>query len=204
MSANPAPPTPKGRRTVDALLQAGRRAFEQKGFLSTKIADIAEIAGMSAGAFHYYFTSKEELLLALAAEYNENVMSRTRESLRRGDPHQNIHAAVETFWRMYVENQAVMHGVFQMSMLDPAFAAKWDEIRAPALRGIMAEIRRAKRTVPSPDLDTTIGASALASMIEQFCYLWSTERQEFLSQTSDEEAIEAIAELWYLALYGTV
>jgi AcrR family transcriptional regulator len=198
----PAPPTVKGRRAVDAWRRAGREAFTNLGFLRTKISDIAKVAGMASASFYNYYDTKEDLLLDLAAEYNAEVLTRIRRGVRAGDPRQNIRTTVENFWQVYTENQAVMHGVFQLSMIDERFARHWYEIRERAIAGIKGEIRRAKRTSPSPMLDTEAGAMALSSMIEHFCYLWSTDHHSFVEGKTDDEAISTIAGVWYRALYG--
>jgi AcrR family transcriptional regulator len=200
----PTPRTAKGRRAVAVWRRAGREAFTSLGFLSTKLSDIANIAGMGSASFYNYYDSKEDLLLDLAAEYNKEVLSRIKRGVRAGDPRQNLRATVQTFWRVYTENQAVMHGVFQLSMLDEQFARHWYEIRERAIAGIAAEIRRAKKSSPSPTLDTEAGAIALSSMLEHFCYLWSTDRQSFVEGKTDEEAISTIANVWFRALYGAV
>lgn len=198
----PTPRTAKGRRAVEVWRRAGREAFTNLGFLRTKLSDIAKIAGRGSTSFYNYYDSKEDLLLDLAAEYDKEVLGRIKRGVRAGDPRQNLRATVETFWRVYTENQAVMHGVFQLSMLDEQFARHWYEIRERAIAGIEAEIRRAKKSSPSPRLDTEAGAMALSSMIEHFCYLWSTDRQSFVEGRTDEEAISTIADVWYRALYG--
>jgi AcrR family transcriptional regulator len=176
--------------------------FTNLGFLRTKISDIASVAGMSSASFYNYYNTKDELLLDLAAEYNTEVLSRIKAGVRGSDAQQSIRATVETFWRVYTENQAVMHGIFQLSMLDQQFATHWHEIRERAIAGLKFEIRRAKRVSPSPMLDTDAGATALSSMIEHFCYLWSTDHQSFLDGKTDEGAIDTIAAVWQRALYG--
>ena len=45
------------------VLEAAAQALLQRGFAETRIADIAERAGMSPGHVMYYFDSKEKLLL---------------------------------------------------------------------------------------------------------------------------------------------
>ena len=202
MYEQPAPPTAKGRQAVDSWRRAGREAFTKLGFLRTKISDIAAAAAMAPASFYNYYDTKEDLLLDLAAEYNAEVLKRIRRGVRPGDPRQNIRATVENFWRLYTENQAVMHGVFQLSMIDERFARHWYDIRERAIAGLKAEIRRAKKVSPSPMLDIEAGAMALSSMIEHFCYLWSAQHQSFIEGKTDEEAMTTIADVWYRALYA--
>jgi AcrR family transcriptional regulator len=47
----------------DELLAAACRAIVRRGFGDTRVADIAAEAGTSTGTIHYYFASKEEILV---------------------------------------------------------------------------------------------------------------------------------------------
>ncbi|MBD0324262.1 MAG: helix-turn-helix transcriptional regulator, partial [Aldersonia sp.] len=70
--------TPKGRRTEAACHRAARQVFAEKGFLNAKIADIAATAGRSAGSFYNYYDNKQQLLEALLADFNNDVLTRAR------------------------------------------------------------------------------------------------------------------------------
>ncbi|GAA2093180.1 hypothetical protein GCM10009759_19440 [Kitasatospora saccharophila] len=50
------------------ILAAARRCFSRDGFHQTSMSDIAAEAAVSAGAPYRYFTSKDEIVLALAGE----------------------------------------------------------------------------------------------------------------------------------------
>jgi AcrR family transcriptional regulator len=61
--------TPERREAKRAqIVAAARRCFAQGGFHQTSMSDIAAAAGVSAGAPYRYFTSKEEIILAIAAD----------------------------------------------------------------------------------------------------------------------------------------
>ena len=47
------------------LLEAAGKLFRQKGFAATTVREIAEAAGVWPGSLHYYFPTKESILLAL-------------------------------------------------------------------------------------------------------------------------------------------
>ncbi|MGW2701503.1 TetR/AcrR family transcriptional regulator [Streptomyces sp. NPDC001340] len=50
------------------IVAAARRCFSRDGFHQTSMPDIAAEAGVSAGAPYRYFTSKEEIILAIAGD----------------------------------------------------------------------------------------------------------------------------------------
>lgn len=57
--------------TVDRLLDAGARAFADKGFHATTTRDIASRAGLSPAGVYVHFASKEALLHALSLTGHE-------------------------------------------------------------------------------------------------------------------------------------
>ncbi|MCQ4045642.1 TetR/AcrR family transcriptional regulator [Streptantibioticus rubrisoli] len=61
--------TPERREAKRAqIMGAARRCFARDGFHQTSMPDIAAAAGVSAGAPYRYFASKEEIILAIAAD----------------------------------------------------------------------------------------------------------------------------------------
>jgi AcrR family transcriptional regulator len=60
------PPGPDARRPerLEQILAAACRAILERGFPATRIADIARAAGVSTGTVHYYFATKDEVLVA--------------------------------------------------------------------------------------------------------------------------------------------
>ncbi len=60
--------TPTGRRTLQALMDAGRDLFVARGYHDTRITDIVAAAGLSKGAFYRYFDTKERLVQILATQ----------------------------------------------------------------------------------------------------------------------------------------
>src|SRR4051812_13896898 len=73
----PPPPAPARRRPgrppgadrrrpqrLEQILEAACRAILDRGFPATRIADIAAAARVSTGTVHYYFATKDEVLVA--------------------------------------------------------------------------------------------------------------------------------------------
>lgn len=46
----------------EAILRSATKVFARKGFFNSKVADIAEMAGIADGTVYLYFKSKEEIL----------------------------------------------------------------------------------------------------------------------------------------------
>jgi AcrR family transcriptional regulator len=60
--------TPAGRRTLQALMDAGRALFVARGYHETRVNDVVAAAGLSKGAFYRYFDSKDRLVQVLAVQ----------------------------------------------------------------------------------------------------------------------------------------
>ena len=54
------------RSKRDAILEAARELFANKGYEETTIADIARVAGMAVGTVYLYFRNKHEVYIAVA------------------------------------------------------------------------------------------------------------------------------------------
>jgi AcrR family transcriptional regulator len=54
--------------TREKILQAAYSVLSKQGYENTSIKDIAEEAGVAQGLVHYYFKSKQQLVLAVLAE----------------------------------------------------------------------------------------------------------------------------------------
>jgi AcrR family transcriptional regulator len=71
------------RPTAEAILGAACRVIVERGFDATRIADIAREAGTSTGTVHYYFETKDDVLLAALKWANEQPYVRMDEELGR-------------------------------------------------------------------------------------------------------------------------
>jgi AcrR family transcriptional regulator len=66
------------------LVDAARSIFAEKGYASTRVADIAERAGVGKGTVYEYFSSKEELLFAVFEITNAEISLRMDDALAAG------------------------------------------------------------------------------------------------------------------------
>jgi AcrR family transcriptional regulator len=66
------------------ILAAARRCFVRNGFHQTSMQDLVHEAGMSSGAVYRYFDSKDALIVAIAEENLDQVVTTVRESVRHG------------------------------------------------------------------------------------------------------------------------
>jgi len=70
----------------ERLLESAKTLFSQRGYYATSVEDIVASAGLSKGAFYFYFKSKEELFKSLVEEMHLNIVKRLENFLERDLP----------------------------------------------------------------------------------------------------------------------
>src|SRR2546421_13108776 len=115
-----APVSARGAKTRQALVAAARHVFERDGFLEARITDIAAEAGVAAGSFYTYFTSKEDAFAAVMDEVNEEMLHPRliASAADRGDPVVQIEAANRAYLAAYRRNAKLMALMEQVAQID--------------------------------------------------------------------------------------
>jgi TetR/AcrR family transcriptional regulator, transcriptional repressor for nem operon len=67
------PVTPKGRRTREALLEAGAAVAEESGLAGLSVAAVTARAGVAKGTFYVYFADREAFIDALHQRFYAHV-----------------------------------------------------------------------------------------------------------------------------------
>jgi AcrR family transcriptional regulator len=67
--------------TTAQLLQTAKTVFTERGYHRSRLDDIADAAGFTTGAVYARFQSKDELMLALLEQRNEEIVRESAEDL---------------------------------------------------------------------------------------------------------------------------
>jgi AcrR family transcriptional regulator len=195
--------TPKGRATDAAFRDSARAIFARDGYLTATVSDIAAEAGKSEATFYNYYTSKADLLGALAEDFHAETTRLAQRSYRTGRaPQEALREAVAGFWQTYAERRGELIGIFQAAMFDAEFAGRWLDIRARAMHNIAREIRHAQLRGYCPGVDPELTASALSAMLEQFCYVWQAQGGDRIEHDfTVQRAIDTLSSVWFHAVY---
>lgn len=78
-------PTGRPATREEEILAAACRAMARLGFGGTRISDVAREAGTSTGTVHYYFETKDDVLVAALKWANDEAYRRLDEELARAD-----------------------------------------------------------------------------------------------------------------------
>lgn len=127
------------RRTI---LNAASQAFAEKGYAATKIATIAEMAGLPKSNVHYYFKSKENIYAKVLEDIAPSYLRACMPVLE--DDETPIEALTQTLIRMIrlFERQPFASKVFMAELREGArrlpgeFFTRWTAQTQKSLAGI--------------------------------------------------------------------
>ena len=194
----------KGRQTREAIEQAARKLFAERGFHGTTLTDITSAAGRSPAVFYRYFADKEDLLAALAQSFLHDIVapSGLRIHLPASPDDDGFFSAVVTgYWNMFKQNIGIMIAVAQLAATQPRFAAVQNEFRRFGMDIVAASVRRAQEQGYGDELDPEHTAAAIALLFENFTTVFvGTSGLGF--EISDDDAIATLSRIWKKTLYG--
>jgi TetR/AcrR family transcriptional regulator, cholesterol catabolism regulator len=144
--ANPAAGR-KAAATRQRLVEAASRVLAQRGYSGTRLADVAEAAGIQAPAIYYHFNNKEELAIAVIREGLVRSRSYLLEALAQhggDDPVERLGVAIEAHLRIATEERDAAPASLRRSSEVPesvralcrpeerAYAREWKKLLADA------------------------------------------------------------------------
>jgi AcrR family transcriptional regulator len=144
----------KAERRLDSdkakrIVQAMRASVGRRGAAGSTFDHVAQEAGVSRGLLHYYFGTKERLLVEVVRHDSDVRMRALEESLSKADSVDAIVEALVTQLKVYVDEDpathALIHELFSVSRRN-------DEVREELaqlyrrVRSQVAEVLRAKES----------------------------------------------------------
>nr|WP_090345481.1 TetR/AcrR family transcriptional regulator [Mycolicibacterium malmesburyense]CRL77650.1 transcriptional regulator [Mycolicibacterium malmesburyense] len=194
----------KGRQTREAIEQAARKLFAERGFHGTTLGDITSAAGKSPAAFYRYFADKEDLLAVLAQSFLREVVAPSGVALdlpESPDDDAFFRTVVTGYWNMFKQNIGIMIAVAQLAATQPRFAAVQNEFRRFGMEIVAASVRRAQEQGYGAELNPEHTAAAIALLFENFTTVFVGTSGLGVEMT-DEDAIVTLSRIWKKTLYG--
>lgn len=200
--------TAKGRQTRQAIEQAARKLFTERGFHGTTLADITSAAGKSPAVFYRYFSDKEDLLAALAESFLHDVVAPSGLSVHLPDTPDDdtfFTSVVTGYWNIFKQNIGIMIAVAQLAATQRRFAAVQNEFRRFGMDIVAASVRRAQEQGYGAELHPQHTAAAIALLFENFTtvFVGRSGPENLRLDISDEDAIKTLSMIWKKTLYGT-
>ena len=119
----------------ERLIAAGYTVLSEKGYEATTVKEVAHVAGVSPGLFHYYFASKDELLLAVLREAGARY-GQMMQAVRASDPADHFLEAAFTALSERATREPewyrIRYELFALGLRNPTFLPVLGEILAHA------------------------------------------------------------------------
>lgn len=89
----------KSKISIASIVDAAVRVLARQGYARTSLMDIANEVGMSKGAVHYHFPTKEALMAQVLQTACDAVAMRTREAWTKGgNPADALRSSMRELW----------------------------------------------------------------------------------------------------------
>jgi AcrR family transcriptional regulator len=108
------PVTPKGRRTREALIEAGEAVAERDGLAGLSVAAVTREAGVAKGTFYVYFQDRDSFLDGIHQRFYEHVSQAVSLAVRDLTPGRELLlAAIDAYLDVCLAHRAVKALVFE-------------------------------------------------------------------------------------------
>ena len=191
-------PTSKATRTRHMILEAARAEFDRYGYTNTTIEHIVTKADVARGSFYTYFESKIDVFRHLAATIDREVASDVVafERKRSGNPIENLRISNRNYLAVVRRNADLYRLVDEASAHDEEIKKQRLQSRQQHIARVAASIRRwQSKGWADPDLDASLTAAALVSMLSGFAQWLHVGGDTY----DDDAAEQTLTEIWIRA-----
>jgi AcrR family transcriptional regulator len=179
------------------ILSAARRCFVRNGFHATSMQDLFAEAGLSSGAVYRYFPSKEDLIIAIAAENMQDVVAMIH-AVATQEPGRPLGAVLADVLTR-VRDKHSENGLGGLALLVWAEAMR-NPLLAEQFTGLLGQMRTDSAEVvrvhqEAGDLPTDASAAAVATVLMAIVPGYIMQLT-LLGDEAVDGAIEATRALW--------
>lgn len=200
----PTPTTPKGKATLSRILDAGREVFGESGYVSMRMSDLADRAGLSMGALYRYFDNKDDVFLAIIHDIHNQLYAASRANgaqTFRSAPFETIVDSNRGYLTHYREHRKVMRAFIEATMVDQRYTDMWWYMRERHIGRVAAALQRDHGIDSINGMPSRTVLEALASMTEQSAYVWFAHPGVGAELLSVDDAARIVSDIWYLTLF---
>lgn len=169
---HPQPPTSKGLRQSQEILDAALRCLGRDGYAATSLSKVADEAGVSKRMVLYYFDSREALFVALTKSIGRRLIRQLEEAIAGAqDPSEVVHTGFGMLWEAITSDRALLIGLFGVtieSVTDDRLGESVGEIkeewRALLRRQLAAARAHGRRIVVDDEVAVTMMLSGFLGL----------------------------------------
>jgi AcrR family transcriptional regulator len=187
--------TKKGGRSREAIKDAAREVFREKGYAQARVQDIVQTAGFSAGAFYRYFKDKHEVMTLLMQDLLTNAFQITMASDHVIPLEEQVNLGTRHYLEYYAANADLFRILVEVAQVDPEIEQLWAEIRIATIQRLNRALDRAAASEKyASAVDRGLAAALLVTMTDHYAYLWLVLKR--VDPRPLDEVCDAITSIW--------
>ena len=194
----------KGERTRRRILAATRTVLAEKGYLATRIEDIAKAAGVAKGTLYLYFKDKKALIMEVWKDFLEEGAAEMRAHRRRDDPFLDLYGPNAAYTRIVFENAALLRACVQFMFIHPEAFKAWSESTREWLERVESALDRRLGRGATDETARILSTYAMSWMVDGVLLsVLTLDHPRFREAVqSPEQVAEILSVLWHRAIYG--
>ena len=171
------------------------RRFAENGFHPTSVADIVSGLGVGKGVFYWYFDSKDDLLLAILREAQQDLRRTQQRAIGdTADPLARIEAGIRSSMQWFAEHRDLVL-LSQFAATEDRFAPALRRGQEVALADAMRHIKDGIVAGEVRDEDPAVLAHAVVGVTGQLARELLFRRQENVPEVADAAVAFCLAGL---------
>lgn len=196
------PAGPRARQTRQSLMDAARELFAEQGYSATSVAHIIEKAGVSFGTFYQYFRHRGDVLVAMLTSNLQQMFESSDVKWRAAEGRAGLYRVIHNFVEAYSDAGNAAGIWEEASIVEPEMAELRRSVGRMMTAAVEAELRRASKAGlcrPLANGETAAAATALAAMVDRFCFVTFVFDPP-AERPSVDGCARALTELWASAI----
>ncbi len=177
----------------ETILNAAVKVFARQGFHHSRIADIAEEAGVASGTIYLYFRNKDDVLISVFEESLDHVIREIKAELDKlSSPEDKLSRVIDLHLKMLKEHRDIAE-VLQVELRQShKFMKEYEPVRwieyLDIIGGVLQEGQ--KQGVFRKDLSLSVFKRAVFGAMDEIALYWVVAKKDekYLEQAARELA----------------
>jgi AcrR family transcriptional regulator len=188
----------QGRETMRKLLDAAMEAIDERGYHSTRVKDVVDIANTSHGTFYLYFSNKEDLVRALTLEATYESSNLLGAVTKAGsaldiESWDNLRQWIGNYSALWTRYAPLFRSWTDLASIDPSIGDQNRRMVAAHIEGMASRIAASG---PTGGLDPGVAGMAVVAMLDRFHFM-----REFMGTPVDDAALDTLTTMVHRALF---
>jgi AcrR family transcriptional regulator len=161
------------------------RRFAENGYHPTSVAEIVQALGVGKGVFYWYFRSKEELLLEILRESQQELRRRQQQAIGdEPEPLRRIELGIRASMAWFEEHRHLFN-LFQFAATEERFAPMLRRGQDVAVADAVRHVKEGIVEGAVRDDDPTVLAHAILGVTSHLARTFLLERGESSTEVAD-------------------